>query len=319
MNEPIKQDVKYFQEDEIDLRELFNTILKRKKFILIMTFCITFFALIFALSKPNIYESKTILMPQETTKASVGGGLAALAGIAGVNLNNSAGVSADVAYNALLNDYSFMKNFVLSRGFHLRLNAENVSENYKFAFGFRGIYSLFNGTNEVDFESLSQGEKDDMIYETILKLEKMISISKDTKTSLLTISVQNPDASLAKEVVISFLEDASTHLKNQDMKDNEKKIDYYDQALYQAGDISLKTKLSELSSALIEKKVLANSNEFYNVSQLTQPDIAYHKDKVGPKRALILVVSFVTGFILSVFLVFFLEFIKRDEKSTFTC
>lgn len=57
------------------------------------------------------------------------------------------------------------------------------------------------------------------------------------------------------------------------------------------------------------------SNEFYNVKQLTKLEIAYSKDKIGPKRALILAVSAVTGLILSIFLVFFLKFIKKENES----
>lgn len=317
MSRELVQQSNYVQEDEIDLKELFNTILQRKKFIVIFTGVITFLALIFALSKPNEYESKTILMPQESSKMNVGGGLAALAGIAGVNLNTSSGVSADVGYETLLNDYSFMRNFVLSRDLHVQLNDAKIVENYRFAFGFSAIYSLFNASDDIEFEKLSAIEQEDLIYGTILSLKKIISISKDTKTSLITISAKHFDASFAKDLVTYFLEDASAYLKNNDMKDNEKKIEYYDQALFEARDISLKSKLSELSSALIEKRVLANSNEFYNVTQLSKPEVAYYKNKAGPKRALILVVSFVTGIILSIFIVFFLEFIKKDEKSSF--
>jgi uncharacterized protein involved in exopolysaccharide biosynthesis len=40
------------------------------------------------------------------------------------------------------------------------------------------------------------------------------------------------------------------------------------------------------------------------------PDI---KDKVGPKRSLIVVVAFITSFILAIFLVFLIEFIRGEN------
>ena len=82
----------------------------------------------------------------------------------------------------------------------------------------------------------------------------------------------------------------------------------------QTSDVALKLKLAELESALIQKKVLADANEFYNVKQFTKPQVAYEKDKVGPKRALIVVVAFVTSLILGIFGVFFAEFLKSKPQ-----
>jgi len=53
------QNINYIQEDEIDLKELFRTILKYKKFILIFTFSITILSIIFVYMKTPIYEVKS--------------------------------------------------------------------------------------------------------------------------------------------------------------------------------------------------------------------------------------------------------------------
>ena len=54
---------RYIEEDEIDLRELFKTIWKNKKFIIIFTTIVTIFAIIYALVKTPIYEAKVIIEP----------------------------------------------------------------------------------------------------------------------------------------------------------------------------------------------------------------------------------------------------------------
>ena len=46
--------VRYIEEDEIDLRELFNTIVKYKKFIIIFTALITFGAVVYTLMKNSV-------------------------------------------------------------------------------------------------------------------------------------------------------------------------------------------------------------------------------------------------------------------------
>ncbi len=44
----------YYEEDEIDLRELFNTITRNRKFIIIFTTVVTLIALIYAFMAPKV-------------------------------------------------------------------------------------------------------------------------------------------------------------------------------------------------------------------------------------------------------------------------
>jgi LPS O-antigen subunit length determinant protein (WzzB/FepE family) len=50
------------------------------------------------------------------------------------------------------------------------------------------------------------------------------------------------------------------------------------------------------------------------VKQLTKPEVPYVKDKAEPKRALIVIVAFITSIILGIFLVFFREFLKSNKE-----
>ena len=97
MNNQQSDVVEYLQEDEIDLRELWATLMKYKKKIAIFTVAVTLLALIYALSIPNSYKSTTLLVPQEQSGQSASGGLAALAGMAGVSLG---GGSVDAGMGA---------------------------------------------------------------------------------------------------------------------------------------------------------------------------------------------------------------------------
>ena len=53
--------IQNIQEDEIDLKELFKTIGKNKKFIFIFTTIITLFAVVYSLIVPKTYEVKAVL------------------------------------------------------------------------------------------------------------------------------------------------------------------------------------------------------------------------------------------------------------------
>jgi uncharacterized protein involved in exopolysaccharide biosynthesis len=100
------------------------------------------------------------------------------------------------------------------------------------------------------------------------------------------------------------------------MIDLEKKLEYYNNELENSEDIELKTQLSQLMSGLLQKKVLAKASEFYVVKKVTEPRVSNVKEKIKPKRGLILVVSMVTSIILGIFGAFFIEFINsgKDER-----
>ncbi|MDD2697965.1 MAG: Wzz/FepE/Etk N-terminal domain-containing protein [Arcobacteraceae bacterium] len=299
------------EEDEIDLRELAKTIGRYKWKILFFSIIVTGLSVAFALSKPNEYESSTLLMPQENAKPSIGGGLAALAGMAGVDVGGGGNPGPEESFNALLHNYDFMKEFVLKYDLPNKLYSEESQKNYQFALGYDGVYKFLNGKGKSPENNVSQEE---MVFNTVKNIEKTIVIATDKKSSILTMSAKHSDPYMAKYLVESFLSYASAFLKSKDMKDNDKQIAYYNEAIRNTSDIALKVKLAELASALIQKKVLSDANEFYNVKQFTKPDVAYVKDKVGPKRALIVVVAFVTSLILGIFGAFFIEFLKGNKE-----
>ncbi len=312
--ENIHNNTQQLEEDEIDLRELAKTIGRYKWKILFFSIIVTGLAVVFALSKPNEYESATLLMPQENAKPSIGGGLAALAGMAGVDVGSGGNPGPEESFNALLNNYDFMKEFALQHQLHVKLNSSESEKNYQFALGYDGIYKILKGENN----STSEVSQEELLFNTVQSLEKIIVVAADKKSGILTMSAKHNDPYMAQYLVESFLKYASDFLKQKDMKDNAKQIVYYNDAISKTSDIALKVKLAELASALIQKKVLSDANEFYNVKQFTKPQIAYVKDKVGPKRALIVVVAFVTSFILGIFGVFFIEFLKgnKEEESS---
>ena len=297
----------YIEEDEIDLKELFNTILNNKFKIIATTFLITSLTILYTLTIPNSYKSSVILAPQEQSKGMSLGGLSALAGIAGVDLGGS-NMDAFNSINTILKDNSFQRMVIKKYNLTEKLTPQYMDKNLVFALGFRSIYDLVH--------SKTQDEKtqDEIMFNTIRDLKKIVSLSSDKKSGAITMSVELHDRFLTKKLLEIYLQESTTYLRTLDMKDINKKLKYYKKELSHISDIELKTQISQLISSLIQKKVLSSASEYYNVKVMTQPQAAYIKDKSKPKRSLIVVVSFVTSIILSIFLVFFLEFLKRDEE-----
>jgi len=303
-NQELVPQKNYIEEDEIDLKELFNTILKYKYKIATFSFVVLLGTLCYVLSLPNAYKSEIILAPQSDGKSS-SGGLASLASLAGVSLGASDSKDPFTMIETTLKDYEFNK--ILIEKYDLAQKLDNPS-NLVFAMG---IDLFYFETKEKDIS------KDEQIYLANDKLKKILSLSKEKESGLITLSAEHVDRFFAKELIDIYLAELINKIKLQDMKEIDKQIEYYNKELNNTYDVSLKEQLSKSLSALMQKRVFSLANDYYFVSKITDSRVAYIKEKTKPKRALILVVSVVTSLILGIFMAFFLEFIKgnkNDEK-----
>ena len=304
-NKEIIEHKNQYEEDEIDLKELLNTILKYKYKIAIFSFVVVVLTLIYTLSIPNSYKSEVILISQSEDK-SAGGGLASLASLAGVSLGGNSGKDPFTMIDTTLKDYEFNK-FVIQK-YNLSEKLTNP-QNLVFAMGFDGFYFKKDSDTGKNIEEIT--------YESIEKLKKILVINKDKNTNLITFSAEYTDRFFTKELVDIYLKEAIEKIKLQDMKEIDKQIEYYTKELNNTFDVSLKEQLSKSLSALMQKRVFSMANDYYFVSKLTDSRVAYIKEKTQPKRALIIIVSMVTSLIFGIFMAFFLEFIKsnkNDEK-----
>lgn len=295
---------KEVSEDEIDLKEIFQTILKYKKKIAIFIFIVFTCTLIFVISIPNTYSSSITLSEQSQSK-SVSSSFSSLASLAGVTLPSDSKTNSFTLMQTLLKDSVFNEYMIKKYDLVKKINDQ---KELVFAFNFSFFYDLFHSKSD---EKMSI---DEQIFQTSKLLLKIISVSKDEKTSLITLSVKLNDRFLAKKLVDIYLFELVQKLKSQDIKQIDKQIIYYQKELAQTQDISLKEQLSKSLSALFQKKVFSQANEFYLLSKVTDSSVPYIKDKVAPRRSLILAASLVTSLILGVFLSLFYEFIKNEKQ-----
>jgi len=301
-------------EDEIDLRELMRTVSKHKGKLSLFLLLAVVLSVGWGLSKPNMYRSQAVMIPQEQSKTSSLGGLGALAGMAGVDIGGGE-MSADQGYQLYLDDYSWMREFLVASGLFERLISTDIDKNYHFALGYDGFYRMFKVSEERSLKELTPQEREKMLFNAYLSFKGKLTISSDKKTSLITVAYHDPDAILARDAVKLFLTYASESLRKSELSDIDKKIRYYEEELQKNSDLALKTQLSQLMSGLIQKKVLAYSSELYNVKMITAPSIAYERDKEGPKRGFIVVVTMLASLVVGIFGIFLLEFFRRDDKA----
>lgn len=273
----VNQQLICIEENKIDLRELFAIIAKHKIFIAVFFFIVTTLSIIYVLSKANEYKIYTVLAPQEQSKSVNLGGLASLASMAGVNIEGGSGVTPDVAFEQLLNNYAFMKEFIIKRGIDKKLLSDDLEKDYVFAFNYDGIYKFF--------KSDKKSEKIDFYQDIYKPFIERFNVSTDKKTELKTISFIHPNRSFAYYVLTSFLEDATKFLVNKSLQDINAQIEKYQNELKKTNNIELKSKLAKLISSLIIQKVYINSSKYYKVKVITDPYIP--KIKQNQKEGLL--------------------------------
>jgi len=294
------------EEDEIDLRELFATIWKYKFFIAVFVFIVTALTIVYVLSKPNEYKIFGKFAPVEQSKGMNLGGLGALASMAGVNIGGGSGVTPDVAFQSVLDDYEFMVNFMKKHNIIKTLTDGSLQKDYVFAFDYDKIYKLLHSQNEKN--------KKIVIYHLEKSFVKGFSIESDKKTGVLTISYTHPSRRFAYNVLNWYLEDATNYLVNKNLDFINSQIAKYKTELSRTNNLELKAELAKLISNLIKQKVYINSTKYYKIKVITDPFIPPKEAKAKPKRGLIVIVAFITSFILAIFLVFFIEFIKNSKE-----
>ncbi len=283
----MSQDVKTYQEDEIDLREVWRTIVKRKIFIGAVTLGITVGATIYAFSKEPIYEVKTVFEIGSYSNSN----------------SNSVLIESPLSLVKRLEIMHIVNNDTKDKGY--LQTAELV----------KGSLNLV----EIAVRAPSNEEgivKTNKIIDEVYKrhqefLESYVALMKDKMKNL---EQQREELLGEKKALGDYI---------QVKMDNIDKILKDNPAVAAVYTIDLNTKASQLSE--LKDKIYKIHNQLNDLSIAMSPNnlkptqimgaISKKDYPIAPKKSLIVAVSFVTGLILSIFLVFFLEFIgkKNDE------
>ncbi|WP_151948835.1 Wzz/FepE/Etk N-terminal domain-containing protein [Aliarcobacter butzleri] len=307
---------KYLQEDEIDLRELFKTIWARRFFVIAFTLVVTVLAAVYAYTKTPIYEAKALIELGEykidrKTKNSVDD-------VADLEKKLST-IYVDMEKN-LKDRTSEITSITVAKGLKnfLEIKSEAISNE-----------EAKNEILKVLTFVQSEHEKilDDIKKEKELELKNIdleISDIKSRTVALIDRKLENN---------IKTLENLQEQLKFVD--ENLKKIDSLNPSLaalklMEKKDITtsintltvqnfeLESKKDELLTTTLYKldesrkkvELLLLPHNYKNTQIVGE--IMTNDFPAKPKKSLIVAVAFVTGFILSIFLVFLINFIRKN-------
>ena len=301
-------------DDEIDLRELWDTLWQGKLQIAGITAVFAIASVIIVLMLPNIYRSEALLAPAEESQ---GGGLAALAGqfgglasIAGINLSDGATDPTTVAIE-ILKSRRFIKTFIANHSLLVPLMAaDSWNESTDELILDNDIYDSDNQQWVRNVSAPLKPKPSDIeAYEVFI--DEVISVSQDKKSGLVTLSVDFYSPTLAKQWVDWLVTDLNNYMRSKDLKNAERTINYLTEQLNGTSIADMQTIFYQLIEEQTKTIMLANVRQHY-VLEAIDPAVVPEKE-VEPKRALICVLITLLGGFVAVVYVLVRSFRRKES------
>jgi uncharacterized protein involved in exopolysaccharide biosynthesis len=385
------------EEDEIDLYEMWLTLLKRKKLIISITSFITVLAVIISLLLPKVYKTDFSLIPLGGKRAS---GIASLLGSLPVSLpTTTSGITVEAVLKSRIlrenlveklnllpilfpdNWDNVTKKWILKnkddkpptifKGANALKNLISVSTDKKtgvinvsvlFKKQPEMTYKIANGIIKTTDEILNKksftlvkkyrvyvGERLQEAKIRLKKLEKIYIEFSEGKIKDIPFLTMNKETEfgklqgklIAEKEKLKAIKNSNFNISKKEVAKQQEKIkkikNQIDEYLKKLNSMNpnfvsipkLKFNLLQLKSeisiaqglyqSLVHEYEMAKAQEMKEQIAFQVIDPPYVPEKrFKPKRKLIVVVAFVTGLVLSVFIVFFLEWIEniknRDQE-----
>jgi len=290
-------------DDEIDLRELFYVLLEGKWIIVSLTAFVSIIGVIYSLLLPNIYESKAMLVPVNSSSGISGalGSYSGLAGIAGISLPSGGDEGNSAKAIQKISSLSFFENNILPN-IHLPDLMAVKSWNSKtntLTFD-DSIYDTNSNTWIRDYsypqQQIPSAQESFEVFKTA-----HLSLSEDKKSGFITLAIKHQSPFIAKQWVELVINQVNAFYRQKDKSESEKAVSYLNQQISITGLSEIKQVIAQLLQEETKKLTLIEANQYYVFDYIDPPAVMEKKSE--PKRALICILSALLGGMLSILLV----------------
>ena len=304
-----------YADDEVDLRALFQVLWRGRVLITIVTGLAALVSVVVALSLPNIYQSTAILAPKQdggagglTRLASQYGGLASLAGISLGGVGGDGMPRSAIAiekmrslsffrkhlYEDVLVDLMALESWDSGTG---QLNYDNE------------IYDISadKWLRAIDPPRKAQPSDQEAHKEFV----KLLSISEDKQTGLISVTVEHQSPVVAKQWVELMVSRVSEDLRAKDIRAAEESIEFLEAQREKTSLVSLDEVFAQLIEEQTKTIMLANVSKDYVFDVIDPPFVQELKSK--PSRALICTLGALLGGMLGVVVVLIRHFGRQHQ------
>jgi len=310
MKHELQMPTMYQANDEIDLRELFNTLWRGKWIIIALTFVLAVGSVIYALSLPNIYKAEALLAPTEESSggrlAAMAGQLGGLASLAGVNLGSGDANKTTIALE-ILQSRAFLTEFVEKHDILPEIMAVK-SWSPEGGIEFKDeLYDVETRTWRRKVDPPTQDAPTSWSY--VKRFRELLSVSQAKDKGLVTLSVSHHSPEFAKYLVELLVQDINNKMRQRDINDAESSLAYLNEELKNTNLSNMHQVFYQLIEKQTQTMMLADVRPEY-VFETIDPAVV-PEQKSEPKRALICVLGTMLGGILGIGLVLIRQAFKK--------
>lgn len=302
-------------DDEIDLLELLKTLWQGKWLIMACTTLATAIAVGVALTMPNIYQSRVLLAPAESEST---GGLAALAGqmgglanLAGVSLGDGKASKSDIAVE-IGKSRQFVTSFIRRHQLEAALLASTGWDKQSGQLTLNT--DLYDPLRKQWVREVKPGESvEPTDWELYKTFSEMMTLDKDKKSGLVTLTLDFYSPVLAKQWADWFVQDLNQAVRERDQIEARKNIDYLHKQQAQTALASMQNVFSQLIEQQTKTLMLAEVQQEYAFRTIDPAVIP--EEKLKPKRALIAALGTLAGGFAGILLVFVRQQLRARRNS----
>lgn len=296
---------------QIDISQLISSLWNGKYLIIATASICSLVSLYIAYSKPEIYESTSILNVADGNQANGGGwmqgDISKLATMAGVNLSAGAGASKIVAIETiksrffienLIEENNLKKMVLLSVGWNKEKNeliySEDVrQENFK--------------KNGIGDAKLIEN------WKAYSKFSDMMAVDLDQESGLVELRVRHFSPFVARDINLLLIKGINDFLRKKELRDANKNISYLNDKLQETALKDMRQLFNSLVEDQIRKSMLAEVREDYFFQIVSPPMVSVNRAE--PNRKLIVVVGSLFGIAMGiVFSLLFFVVLRSDEE-----
>tara|TARA_X000000950_G_scaffold4740_1_gene4888 strand:+ start:1766 stop:2710 length:945 start_codon:yes stop_codon:yes gene_type:complete len=299
--------------DEIDLRELFSILWKGKLIVLGTTSLASIAVLIYSLLLPNIYESKALLVPVDSSSNISGAfqNYSSLAGLAGINLSSGSNDSNSAKAVEKLVSLSFFEDNIMPNIFLPDLMAfeswdsSSGSNTYK--------ENIYNKSLDKWVRKFSYPNKQIPSAQESYDVFRSghINLSEDKQTGFLLLAVKHQSPFIAKEWTELIIREINAFYRKKDKSETQKAVVFLNEQIAMANLAEIKQVIAELLQQETQKLTLIEANQSYVFDYIDPPAVMEKKSE--PKRALICILGGLFGIVLGIVIVLFIHYGLRNR------
>ena len=302
-------------EDEIDILELFHVLIQGRWIIISLTSLVSIIGVVYSLYLPNIYESKALLVPVDSS-SSISGALqnySGLAGLAGISLPSANPKSNSIKAIETIGSLSFFENNLMPQIFLPDLMAvKSWNFNTKTLAYDDSIYNE-NSSTWVRDSSYQAKQKPSAQESFAVFKSKHLNISEDKLNGFITLKIRHQSPFLAKKWAELIVEEVNSFYRKKDKSESERAVIYLNQQISKTSLSEIKQVIAELLQQETQKLTLIESNKSYVFEYIDPP--AVMEKKLEPQRSTICILFALLGGMLSILIVLIKHYVDREKAS----